>query len=58
MAYPCDDKQRFTTEAEARSAIVYSDWRRGQETKLTTYRCKYCNDYHITTDYSTDKDEG
>lgn len=46
---PCADKMAFDTPKAARATATVSEHRYG--TKLKVYRCRYCNLYHLASEY-------
>lgn len=47
---PCQDKARYGTQKEARAAATVAKHQHGA--KLTTYRCRFCDLWHLATDYN------
>lgn len=43
----CDGKRSFKTDAAARYAIFRLRRNTGTTDPLTTYRCKFCNQFHF-----------
>jgi len=46
-ALPCADKLAFDTQQEAAASAVVAEYRHG--TKLKTYRCRYCDLWHLAS---------
>jgi hypothetical protein len=46
-ALPCHSKMAFGTKKEAQTAATVAMFQHG--TKLTVYRCKYCDLWHLAS---------
>lgn len=47
---PCSDKLAFDAKKDADASAAAIKYQRG--TKLKSYKCKYCNLWHLASDYS------
>lgn len=47
---PCDGKLAFNTKRQAQAEATSTNWRYGS--RLKVYVCKYCELWHLATDYS------
>ena len=50
----CGDKMSFDTKTQAEAAALVADHQYG--TKLAVYRCKYCDLWHVTSNYGDEDD--
>jgi len=48
---PCADKLAFDTPEAAQATATVSEHRYGG--KLKVYKCRYCQLYHLSSDYET-----
>lgn len=46
---PCAEKLAFNTKREAQASAVVAMHQHG--TKLKTYKCRYCDLWHLASDY-------
>jgi hypothetical protein len=46
---PCSEKLAFDTKKDAQATATVARYRYGG--KLKVYRCRYCNLWHLATDY-------
>ena len=46
---PCAGKLAFDTKQQAEGSGVVAAWRHG--TKMKAYQCKYCNLWHLASQY-------
>lgn len=46
---PCQDKARYSTQKESMAAATVAKYQHGS--KLSTYKCKYCELWHLATNY-------
>jgi len=46
---PCSDKLSFDTQKQAATAATVAQHQHG--TKLKVYRCRYCNLWHLASNY-------
>lgn len=47
---PCADKLAFDTKEQAEATATVSEYNYGG--KLKAYRCRYCDLWHLSTDYN------
>lgn len=45
----CKEKASYKSKKEASAAAVVAQWQHGS--KLKIYLCKYCNLWHLASDY-------